>query len=1040
MIIRDKQKNWFLCENPTRLRVMTIDALSSQLAVQLPNTSFLGGGFKVAENVEELYQQAALAILLQEKPALVVKHAIECFLKHRHNDYQNASILLADMLQSRHVWLPFFESSDSDQARQFFEGALEELINEDLSALFEFFKKESFFNQSALNTIRKISAYTNEPLLNWKSIPAGEKVELSSWQAFCRFFLNQKGEFRKVFNKKQGIPAVSTATGDEKVQLQQFHKELKEMASELQRVNTRSNGELLRLMQRVISLPEPYYRDDDWQLLWSIGILLKELVAKLWLQFGRTRQLDFTQVALGALDALADQRGVTDLALALDYKVSHLLCDEFQDTSKVQLRLFELLSAGWQQGDGRTLFFVGDPMQSIYRFRHAEVEIFLEVRNKGLSEKELTPLVLKTNFRSQENIIRWVNHACEQFFPNADNLTTGAVSYSASQASLPKQACGVEVHLATSDQEETEKAIIIIQNYLASKKQGKVAVLVRSRNHLTDLILALQKSSIAYQAVEIASLAERMISTDIITLMTVLTQPYHRLAWLAFLRAPWCGLTLADLEIIASYEENLWQVITNYEVLALSEDAKVRLARVVPVLSEAFFQRGRLSLRLWVQGVWEALGGSASLSNQNDFNDAMSLFDLLDEEGRQGEIDLEALKNRISLLKASSQHSQARVQLMTIHKAKGLEFDCVILPRLHQGQGQSQQELLLWLSRGYGEPVLAPIPEKRQTQPLYNYIRNLEADKNNHERMRLLYVALTRAKSELHLLGQVKFDKKSNVKLPVLGSFLRLLWPLMPPAVEKLQGVENIAKTELTKANEEIFDGCNYRLPSSWALPADHYSLLANRYEYCLDPQARREVHGFDNTELSPEHFHWQAMEERAFGQVCHQLLCAISRVGLPQWQAGKCSDKLLVSLLRRYGMIGLKKDHALKDIHELMSQIEKSALAIYLLSPERINARSEYVLLNKKYGRMSRHIIDRTFYDESGVRWIIDFKTAKPTFGHHAEQIRIFFEHEKKNYEAQMKRYWQLFIDKGDQHVKAALYFPWLDQLVVYEHFSLQI
>ncbi len=295
---------------------------------------------------------------------------------------------------------------------------------------------------------------------------------------------------------------------------------------------------------------------------------------------------------------------------------------------------------------------------------------------------------------------------------------------------------------------------------------------MRSRSHLNEMMQALQKSTIAYQAVEIASLADCMVATDIVTLITVLTQPYHRLAWLAFLRASWCGLMLADLEIIANYQENLWQVVAGYQELNLSQDAKIRLARVVPIIKEAFFQRGRLSLRCWVQGVWEALGGSASLADYNDFNDAMSVFDLFDEESRRGQIDLEALKKRISLLKVSSQHSQARVQLMTIHKAKGLEFDCVILPRLHQGQGQSSQELLLWLSQGYGDPVLAPIPQKRQTHPLYDYIRSIEVDKNSHERMRLLYVALTRAKNELHLFAQVKFDKKIIYVCRLRGAFL----------------------------------------------------------------------------------------------------------------------------------------------------------------------------------------------------------------------------------------------------------------------------
>ncbi|MCH8265195.1 MAG: UvrD-helicase domain-containing protein, partial [Proteobacteria bacterium] len=91
---------------------------------------------------------------------------------------------------------------------------------------------------------------------------------------------------------------------------------------------------------------------------------------------------DYVEIGISAGDALGDADQPGDVALLLDYQVRHILVDEMQDTSKAQYRMLEALTGGWQKGDGRTLFCVGDPMQSIYRFRNAE--IFRQVATSSL--------------------------------------------------------------------------------------------------------------------------------------------------------------------------------------------------------------------------------------------------------------------------------------------------------------------------------------------------------------------------------------------------------------------------------------------------------------------------------------------------------------------------------------------------------------------------------------------------------------------------------------------------------------------------------
>ena len=124
-------------------------------------------------------------------------------------------------------------------------------------------------------------------------------------------------------------------------------------------------------------LPPPRYSEAQWEALAAIGNLLPHALAQLKVVCQARGQVDFTEVAQAALRALGDDDAPTDLALALDYRIRHLLVDEFQDTSITQFELLARLTAGWEPGDGRTLFVVGDPMQSIYRFREAEVGVFL---------------------------------------------------------------------------------------------------------------------------------------------------------------------------------------------------------------------------------------------------------------------------------------------------------------------------------------------------------------------------------------------------------------------------------------------------------------------------------------------------------------------------------------------------------------------------------------------------------------------------------------------------------------------------------------
>src|SRR6185436_16213124 len=247
------------------------------------------------------------------------------------------------------------------------------------------------------------------------------------------------------------------------------------------------------------NMPPAQYDDRQWEALEAILALLKPAVAQLKVLFGERGQADFTEFAHGALAALGSTDDPSDLLLSLDQKISHILVDEFQDTSQSQFSLLEKLVSGWQPGDGRTLFLVGDPMQSIYRFREAEVSLFLKSKHSGVGSVALEPLSLTTNRRSQEGLVDWFNAAFPRVLPAQEDQTSGAVPYLPATAFDSKlDGTAVSWHCGYDREEEARKVVSIVK-----ASPGKKAILVRNRAHLDEIVPALKEAGVRFKALDI---------------------------------------------------------------------------------------------------------------------------------------------------------------------------------------------------------------------------------------------------------------------------------------------------------------------------------------------------------------------------------------------------------------------------------------------------------------------------------------------------------------------------------------------------------
>jgi ATP-dependent exoDNAse (exonuclease V) beta subunit len=494
--------------------------------------------------------------------------------------------------------------------------------------------------------------------------------------------------------------------------------------------------------------------------------------------------------------------------------------------------------------------------------------------------------------------------------------------------------------------------------------------------------------------------------------------PADRIAWLALLRAPWCGLSLADLTRFAAgqIEEGemvptlAQRIAVDGAELALSPEGQRRLRRVADTVVRALAERRRSqafpgigTLRFWVESCWRALGGPATLPNEGALHDARRYFALLAESERGGDLpDWNAFARKVASLYAGvDENADGGLAIMTIHKAKGLEFDCVILPGLERTPRVEERRLLSWQLLEHGL-LLGPLKrvDQEEEDPIQGYIRFLDQKKANHEAKRLLYVAVTRAKQELHLLARLpKVDKA-----PAARSFLAMLWPMLE--VEALQ------------------DGQDESLTQQEVAPPRPLRVLASDWQSPPLPPPVQTVAALRTIVDEPVEFAWAGEVVRLVGIVVHRFLQIIIRDGLHAWTPERIVRKTpaFQAHLQRLGLPDEPMERALAMVREALVNTLRDDRGRWILDDRRHqDAHSEYALTAVLHGRLQHVILDRTFIDREGVRWIIDFKSS----WHSGVDREAFFDNEQQRYQEQLARYGAALRANAAEPICLGLYFP---------------
>lgn len=1043
-LARSRELGWQLLTQPARLRINTIDSFSSLLARQMPLMSRFGAQPAVVEDAGALYQEAAARALasLESEDNAAVKTALQYF----DNDSVRLGSQLADMLARRDQWL--LQASQHESHTQAQPGddqeedelhsqhaiedaaaeAFRQLIHHDIVAAGRVLHADL---QQQLMPVARYAA-SNLPcehsvalLLDWETPLLPRHESLSMWLSVCELLLTREDELRKPggINVRNGLPATEEGR-----------------AWKQQLVDIMLSMDDVAALARLRKLPDLRNIDEERIIVGALAALLKLAAAHLVSVFQEAGEVDFSEVSQRALQALEDRDGPTDLALRLDYRIQHLLVDEFQDTSPMQVNLLHKLMAGWEAGDGRTIFCVGDPMQSIYRFRKADVGLFLQVAEFGIGHLPLESLHLTRNNRSCPEVIDWVNRAFARVFPERDSVTRGAISYrefAATRTSLP--GAGVEVHalIAAPDTAAGELAALearrladIIEQERAEDPTRSIAVLVRARDHLQALVAEIRRNRphLRFQAVKVEALAERQSVQDVLALSRALLHRADRVNWLALLRAPWCGLTLADLHALGAddHYSTLWQLMQDEQrVASLSQDGQQRLLHVRHILSEAYAHRGRQSMRRWVESTWLKLGGPQCLWEAGDVRDVQALLDLIDQLERNGRFDMAALQTGIDKLYAAPDvHADGSLQFMTIHNSKGLEFDTVILPGLHRQSAKGDAPLILWedvaLDDASSQLVAAAWRPRHRRDDMpspYDYLQGLESERSANETARVLYVAATRAIRRLHLVAAVRPNSKDEVKAPN-GTFLESLWDEV--GVEFLQAYQRwqaarpapdmallAPQTATDTLDEAAF------IPQLIRLVQPEVAAVL-RQPVAAPVMAYQSAALADEDGLTPGH-----SLDACVGTLAHRYLELMALDGPDAWPAHRVTS-LAPAMQHWLAARGLATEQAAlgaSRVVQLLNTTLASAQGRWVLQ-RRESGDGELAIARLESQQLATHIVDRTFV-EGGVRWVIDYKSvALETDITDAALAAI-----AQRYRPQLARYAALFQQQGLPVQQAVLF-----------------
>ena len=518
---------------------------------------------------------------------------------------------------------------------------------------------------------------------------------------------------------------------------------------------------------------------EAWSVLsWLASIANNALDSS----YSMEREYDHIAISQAATK-LVGTLDVSDLTRISGGTIRHVLIDEMQDLSKSQLEFFEELVDKNDNDWVRTIFAVGDSMQSIYMFRGAGIEVILgmfqgtEATDSGddevdgrssrpkLGNRAMGVVGLSENFRSAQSIVDGVAELLAERLPasaksGGQNLRKARLLRGVrGRDTRPREGeAGVVLKAFKNLMSEGKWVAETLERYRDNPDHSEeLAVLVRSRNQYYKHIEPHLRDSTGIE-VGFRRIDRQACINDMMVLVRCLENASESTWCLALLRSPLLGMNSKQIYyayLQANGDDSTplkrWLLGGGPEGDEVSADSRRKLDRFRVAYWRSRTEMIRLPARCWLERAWFRVGGGEIYGRREDIVNIETFLDLVDDVSGGGRfVNWTELEKRLRNIEGTSESS---VKVMTIHKAKGLEFDTVIVPFLGDPGTQEAKRDLVLLGTGQDGTCAYLDGDGANTEEREGY--EIERDKLTRrfreEGRNLLYVAATRAKTKCWL-------------------------------------------------------------------------------------------------------------------------------------------------------------------------------------------------------------------------------------------------------------------------------------------------